>query len=303
MSLNFYKMKEADSPNDLSAIDIRRAFDKAASDYDRYAVLQRAVADHLLETLELFTIKPGIVVDLGAGTGYCTNPLRSRFPKSKLILCDISLQMLRVAKSKSRYWRRAPRYVNADINELPFADNSVDVLFSSLAFQWCRDLDKLFAECKRSLKPDGLMIFSSLGPDTLRELRSSFAAADNTPHVHDFIDMHDVGDALVRAGFTAPVLQTDRITMTYDTMMEVMRDLRGIGAVNQSQQRRRSLSSRQVFNLAQAHYESYREQGLLPATYEVVYAHAFSPTPHDPAQDGSQVASFPLHQLQRRDKS
>ena len=295
-------MNNSDPSAGLASENIRRAFDKAASSYDQYAVLQRTVADHLLETLDVFTIKPDSVIDLGAGTGYCTTPLRNRFPKAKIVLCDLSQQMLRIAKSKSRHWFRGPRYVCADINTLPFAENSVDVLFSSLAFQWCRDLDRLFIECKRVLKPDGLMIFASLGPDTLRELRKSFAAADNTPHVHDFIDMHDVGDALVRAGFAAPVLQTDHITMTYDTMTEVMRDLRGIGAVNQSQQRRRGLSSRQLFRRAQENYETYRQNGLLPATYEVVYAHAFSPTRHDPLQDGSKVASFPLNQLQRRDK-
>ena len=286
--------------NTLDTLRVQRAFDKAAPSYDKYAVLQRTVADHLLEILDIFTTKPAQVVDLGAGTGYCTSALQKRFPKAKLTLCDISRQMLKVARSKPRRWFKTPRYVCANLNALPFAQNSVDVFFSSLAFQWCNDLDRLFKHCKDALKPDGLLIFSSLGPDTLRELRESFAAVDTNPHVHDFIDMHDVGDALVRAGFAAPVLQTDRITMTYQTMQDVMRDLRGIGAVNQASSKSRGLSSRQKFSAAQEHYEQFRHDDLLPATYEIVYAHAFSPNNRDPRQDGSTVASFPLHQLQRR---
>ena len=263
-------------------------------------VLQRAVADELLDNLSLFTIKPNHVVDLGAGTGYCAKALGERYPKTKLTLCDISLQMLKVAREKTRRWFNSPRYVCADNNALPFADNAVDIVFSSLAFQWSTDLDHLFRECRRVLNPDGVMLFATLGPDTLCELRDSFAAVDNNPHVHDFIDMHDVGDALIRAGFAAPVLHTDRITMTYKSMLEVMRDLRGIGAVNQARERRRGLSSRRIFRLAEEHYESFRHEGLLPATYEVTYAHAFAPTPQDPRQDGSRVAKFPIDQLQRR---
>lgn len=286
---------------DLNREAIRRAFDKAAASYDDYAVLQRTVADHLLETLDIFTLKPQNVLDLGTGTGYCAAPLNRAFPKSRLVLSDISPCMLGVAKSKSRWRFKTPRYVCGDLNKLPFADNSFDLIFSSLAFQWCQDLDSLFDSCKRMLNPDGLLLFSSLGPDTLKELRQAFAGADANPHVHEFLDMHDVGDALVRAGFAAPVLQTERITMTYTSMKEIMRDLRGIGAVNQSSGRRRSLSSRKLFREAEQQYETFRSNGMLPATYEVVYAHAFSPTDRDPLQDGSQVASFPLNQLRRRD--
>lgn len=282
---------------------IRKAFDKAAPKYDEYAVLQRAVADHLIDSLSLFTILPHRIIDLGTGTGYCAQPLQQRFPKAKLTLCDISHQMLHQAKKKSRRWFDPRTYICADINQLPFADNSADLLFSSLSFQWCPDLDVLFGECRRVLKPNGLLIFSSLGPDTLKELRSAFSPIDENVHVHDFIDMHDVGDALIRAGFSAPVLETDHLVMTYQTMKDVMQDLRGIGAVNQSAGRRRGLSTRKLFQQAESTYETYRHKGELPATYEIVYAHAFSPNLTDPRQDGSQVASFPLDQLTRRSPS
>ena len=279
---------------------IRKAFDKAAPRYDEYAVLQRAVADHLLDTLSLFTISPDTMVDLGAGTGYCAPYLAKRFPKSKLMLCDISYRMLKEAKKKPERWFKPRSYICADINRLPFADASVDLLFSSLSFQWCSNLDLLFEECNRVLSPDGLLVFSSLGPDTLKELRGAFSSQGSATFVHDFIDMHDVGDALIRAGFSAPVLETERLVMTYPTMKAVMQDLRGIGAVNQSTNRRRGLSTRKLFDAAESAYETHRHNGELPATYEVVYAHAFSPNRKDPLQDGSQVASFPLDKLSRR---
>ncbi|MGR8947593.1 MAG: malonyl-ACP O-methyltransferase BioC [Gammaproteobacteria bacterium] len=279
---------------------VRKAFDKAAHTYDDYAILQRMVADELLDTLDLFTIQPRRIIDLGSGTGYCAKPLAKLYPKAKLTLCDLSENMLKVARQKSRRWLDPYSYLCANLSALPFADHSLDLIFSSLSFQWCSDLDRLFQECRRTLKADGLLIFSSLGPDTLKELRSAFAVDGDAPHVHDFVDMHDVGDALIRAGFAAPVLQTDRVTMTYGSMRDVMRDLRGIGAANKAESRRRGLSPREVFRRAEEKYEAYRQQGLLPATYEIVYAHAFSPNKADPAQDGSLVSTFPLDQLSRR---
>ena len=293
-------MKNKDSLETLELASVRRAFDKAANSYDDYAVLQRSVADELLDTLTLFTIKPSRIADLGSGTGYSAPAIAKLFPKAKLILCDISESMLKVARAKSRRWFDPYSYLCADIGALPFAENSLDIVFSSLSFQWCSDLDRLFAECRRVLRPDGLLLFSSLGPDTLKELRAAFSDQDTNPHVHDFIDMHDVGDALIRAGFAAPVLQTDHLTMTYTSMKEVMRDLRGIGAANKTQSRRRGLSTKALFRQAEQRYETFRQQGLLPATYEIVYGHAFSPSHSDPAQDGSLVSSFPLSQLSRR---
>lgn len=294
--------------NELEPLDtraIQRAFDKAATTYDDYAVLQRTVADNLLETLTLFSLNPATIIDLGSGTGYSAKPLQKRFTKATLTQCDISLNMLQQARRKSPRWFSRRNYVCADINHLPFADNSADLLFSSLSFQWCRDLDRLFAESRRVLKADGLLIFSSLGPDTLRELRESFRSAGNAPHVHDFIDMHDVGDALIRAGFSAPVLETDRLVLTYSSMREVMKDLRGIGAVNQAQTRRRGLTTKALFKQAEEAYEAYRAEGLLPATYEVVYGHAFCPTEMDPKQDGSRIdglnqVMIPVEKITRR---
>jgi len=278
----------------------RAAFDRAAASYDEHAALQRHVVDHLAESLEVMTVTPRTLLDIGAGTGYCAQTLARHYPRTRITLADFAPAMLRAARAKAPRWRSRRNYVCAEAERLPFADRSFDLVFSSLTFQWCNDLDAVFDECARVLRPDGLFIFSSLGPDTLRELRASWATVDATPRVNRFIDMHDVGDALVRAGFSSPVLECDRITVTYPDVYAVMRDLRGIGAINTLAARRRGLSTRRELQCMAEAYESFRANGKLPATYEVVYAHAWRPQPGTRAQDGSTVATFPFADIARR---
>lgn len=278
----------------------RAAFDRAAPGYDEHAALQRHVVEHLAESLEVMTVKPRTVLDLGAGTGYCAQTLAKRYPRARITLADFAPAMLLTARAKAPRWRARRNYVCAEAENLPFADQSFDLVFSSLTFQWCNDLDSVFEQCARVLKPDGLFIFSSLGPDTLFELRESWAAVDDAPRVNRFIDMHDVGDALVRAGFSSPVLECDRVTVNYPDVSAVMRDLRGIGAVNTLAARRRGLGSRRDLVRMTEAYESFRLNGKLPATYEIVYAHAWRPQPGTRAQDGSTVATFPFADIARR---
>lgn len=278
----------------------KRAFDKAVQTYDEHAALQRLVVDNLIENLDVITLDAREILDIGAGTGYCARALATRYRKAKINLLDISTSMLQFARAKAPRWRSRQRYVCGDAELLPIADGTVDFVFSSLAFQWCNDLDRVFEECLRVLKPNGLLLFASLGPDTLRELRNAWEKVDNAPRVNQFIDMHDVGDALIRAGFSSPVLECDMTTLTYDDVFGVMRDLRGIGAVNSLAHRRRGLSTRRSINLMAGHYEKLRVAGRLPATYEVVYAHAWRPARKTRPQDGSTVASFPFSELKRR---
>ena len=278
----------------------RSAFNRAAASYDEHAALQRHVVDHLTESLGVMTLTPRTLLDIGAGTGYCAQTLAKHYPRSRITLADFAPAMLRAARAKAPRWRSRRNYVCAEAERLPFADRSFDLVFSSLTFQWCNDLDAVFDECARVLRPDGLFIFSSLGPDTLHELRESWASVDDTPRVNRFIDMHDVGDALVRAGFSSPVLECDRITVTYPDVYAVMRDLRGIGAINTLAARRRGLSTRRELQRMAEAYERFRENGKLPATYEVVYAHAWRPQPGTRAQDGSTVATFPFADIARR---
>jgi malonyl-CoA O-methyltransferase len=254
---------------------VRRAFDRAAETYDGAAVLHAEVRENLLERLRLVTLVPRVVLDAGAGTGHGSRALKRRYPKALVVALDSSRRMLKVA-GRQQLWLRPFGRVCGDAGRLPLADGSVDLIVSNLMLQWC-DPDAVFAEFRRVLKPSGLLSFSAFGPDTLRELRSSWGQVDARSHVHQFIDMHDLGDALVRHGFAAPVLDVERFTLRYLDVRGVAADLKATGAHNATAGRAKGLTSPRKFAAMQAAYEHFREDGRLPATYEVVFAHAWVP--------------------------
>lgn len=257
----------------------RASFDRAAESYDQAAVLQREVADRVLERLAYIKPEPQRLLDLGCGTGYSLQPLAQRYPGSEIWALDVSLNMLDAAKRKPSMWQKLRgrfRYVAGDAEQLPLADASVDMIFSSLALQWCVDLDQTFAEWRRVLKPEGLLMFSTFGPDTLKELRQSFETVDNYSHTNRFIDMHDIGDALLRNGFGDPVMDMEMLTVTYDDLFSIMRDLKQIGAHNVTQGRGRGLMGRRRMQAVSEAYEQYRQDNRLPVSYEVVYGQAWA---------------------------
>jgi malonyl-CoA O-methyltransferase len=254
----------------------RRSFEQAADGYDKAAVLQREIADRMLERLVYVRLEPRLVLDLGAGTGYAIDGLQRRFRKARVLALDFALGMLRQAQARGS-WLHRPRCVCADAEALPLADASVDVVFSNATLQWCNDIDGAFAECLRVLRPGGLLTFSTFGPDTLRELREAWSAVDGFSHVSPFLDMHDVGDALMRVRFAEPVIDAERLTVTYGRVRDLMRDLKGIGANNATNDRPRGLTGRQRLAAVEQAYETHRRDGRLPASYEVVYGHAWAP--------------------------
>jgi malonyl-CoA O-methyltransferase len=262
---------------------VRRAFERAAATYDRHAVLQREVGRRLLDHLEGIRIDPGRILDLGCGTGASFDLLRARFAAAELIGLDIAHPMLRRARRRAHWlqrWlnRRVPRLVCADAERLPLAAASFQLIVSNLALQWCRP-QPVFAEAVRALKDEGLFMFSTFGPDTLKELRSAFASVDGAEHVNAFIDMHDLGDALVAAGFADPVMEMEVVTLEYASVMDVARDLQAIGARNAMPGRPRGLAGRRRWERVAASYEAKRRNGVLPATFEVIYGHAWKPAP------------------------
>lgn len=275
---------------------VRRSFDRAAKHYDGAAVLQREVADRMLERLDLVKLAPLHVLDAGCGTGYAGPRLRSRFKSAKLVELDIAVSMLQVAASKislaNRLLGKTNWQICADVEALPLASASVDLVWSSLAIQWLNEPDTAFREFHRVLKPEGLLMFSSLGPDTLIELKQAFANVDDRPHVNQFIDMHDLGDALSQAGFSSPVMDMEKIVLTYSDVKAVMHDLKSIGAHNVTTGRPRGLMGKTAFANACDTYERLRKDGKLPATYEVVYGHAWKPVPKPTLPDGAQVIEF-----------
>jgi malonyl-CoA O-methyltransferase len=269
----------------------RRSFERAAAGYDQAAALQQEVGRRLLQRLDLMKIQPGRVLDLGCGTGQCLPELMSRYPSADLVALDIALPMLGRARRRGR-WLRRPRCVCADAERLPFADASFDLVFSNLMLQWCVDLDVVFRELQRVLRPGGLLLFTSFGPDTLRELHDSWARVDGYSHVNAFQDMHDVGDALLRTRFADPVIDVERITLTYPDLWQLMRELKQLGAHNVTAGRPRGLTGKtRMQHLLQA-YEQFRRDGVLPASYEIVNGHAW-------AAQISGTVSVPLDQLRR----
>jgi malonyl-CoA O-methyltransferase len=274
---------------------VRRSFDRAARTYDAAAVLHAEVRENLLERLQLVKLVPRAVLDAGTGTGHAGRALRRRYPKAMVVALDSSQQMLKAA-GKQQSWLRPFERVCADAALLPLADASIDLIVSNLMLQWC-DPDAVFAEFRRVLRPSGLLSFSTFGPDTLRELRTAWGQVDAHSHVHQFIDMHDLGDALVRNGFAAPVLDVERFTLQYLNVRKVAADLKATGAHNSTAGRARGLTGPRKFAAMQAAYEQFRKDGRLPATYEVVFAHAWAPA--QPARRGNEPTSVSLEEIKR----
>jgi len=266
--------------SDIDKAWIRSSFDHAAERYDSVAFLQREVADRLDDRLQYIKVEPEVILDIGSGTGYSAGKLRQRYPKARIIELDIAPAMLMSSRKKQGWLsrlRRQHQYLCADAENLPLAKDSVDLVFSSLAFQWCKNHEALFNEVRRVLKPAGLLMFSSLGPDTLKELRQSWAVVDNTDHVVQFDDMHDLGDEMMRARMMGPVMDMEHLVLTYSGVKELMRDLKVLGSRNAMHSRNRGLTGKQKMTGMIQAYETMRRDNVIPATYEVLYGHAWAP--------------------------
>ncbi len=279
----------------LDRQQIQRAFNRAAGSYASAAVLQREVEGRLHERLDYMTIEPSVVLDAGAGLCDGSRRLASRYPEALVIALDQADAMLNQASALPI------QRVCARMEALPLADHSVDLIISSLALQWCTEPARVFDECRRVLKPGGILLFSTFGPDTLYELRRSWAKVDKKPHVNQFADMHEVGDLLLSAGFRDPVMDMEHLTVTYDQALSLMRDLKAIGAHNVHQKRQRGLTGKASLKRVIDAYEAYRSDGLLPATYELVYGHAVGPDPGQPMRRGDMhVTAVPVDKIRRR---
>lgn len=294
----------------LDKARVRASFNRAAHTYDAAAVLQKLVREEMLSRLDLIKMAPEAILDAGCGTGHASIGLQKRFKKASVYSLDIAFSMLQKAeleKQKAQasfipillktfaFKKSKAQLICGDIENLPIADASFGMVWSSLALQWCNDLDKAFTEVARVLQPESLFFFSTFGPDTLKELRAASRPLNEKhrhTHVSRFIDMHDIGDALIRAGFSTPVLDVERYTLTYDDVKGVMRDLKSIGAHNATEGRARGLQGRGFLQHLTQQYEQFRANGKLPATFEVVYGHAWKPTPKPHFEDGVSTITF-----------
>jgi len=283
---------------EINKREVRRAFNKAAAHYDATAVLQREVCSRMLERLDYIKLQPTRILDAGSGTGWGTRQLAQRYPSSQMVALDIAIGMLNAARGRSSWWQKLfggakQLQLCADVEALPLAAQSVEMVWSNLAVQWCNDLPATFVELQRVLKVDGLVMFSTFGPDTLKELRIAFNGVDSYNHVNRFADMHDIGDMLVAAGFAEPVMDMEYITLTYDDVKAVMQDLRSIGAHNATAGRAPGMMGKMRWARIVQNYEALRRNGKLPATFEVIYGHAWKVQPKKTA-DGRAIIQTPF---------
>jgi malonyl-CoA O-methyltransferase len=288
---------------------VRRHFARAAATYDAAAVLQREVGARMMERLDVIRLVPAAILDAGCGTGEALPELAARYPQARRVALDVAMPMLAAARNRTRENRSlllrllsplggrppgAPALVCGDASALPFAAGAFGLVWSNLVLQWVADLPAALAEFHRVLEVGGLVTFTTFGPDTLKELRAAFAGVDRHPHVARFADMHDVGDILVQAGFSDPVMQMEILTLTYTDARSMARDLKAIGATNAARGRRRGLTGRDRFERALAALETMpgrTPDGRIPATFEVIYGHAWKAAPRRIA-DGRAIVSF-----------
>lgn len=288
----------------LDRAAIRQSFNRAAPDYDHYAVLQREVESRLLERIEFQRHKPDVILDLGCGTGSASRTLAGQNPQANVIALDWASAMLSRAAAEDKVetdLSSGLQPVCADMHALPLAARSVDLIFSSLALQWSYDLPAIFREFRRIMKADAMLVFTCFGPDTLFELKQSWRAVDDLPHVNDYPDMHDIGDELLAAGFREPVMDAERLTLEYPDVMSLMRELKGIGAHNVASQRQHSLTGKSRLKAMMQAYEQFRRGDRYPASYEVIYGTAFAPAEGQPVKTpGGDVATFSVDALRTR---
>jgi malonyl-CoA O-methyltransferase len=298
---------EPAAPLNLDRAQVRRAFERAAATYDGAAVLQREVGQRMAERLGFVRMQPDTILDAGCGTGAALGELHSRYPDARLVGLDLAFNMTLAARDRSAAAAKSARSllgrvlgslaperdlrawcICGDIVSLPIKAASIDLIWSNLTLQWVGDPQKAFAEFRRALRVGGLLSFTTFGPDTLKELRAAFLAADRATHVGRFIDMHDIGDMLVHAGFADPVMDMETLTLTYGDAIDLMRDLKAIGAHNVTAGRPRGLMGRQGWQRMLAALEATRRDGRLPASFEVVYGHAWKAEPRV-TDDGSAI--------------
>ena len=233
--------------------------------------------------LEFIKLAPEVVLDAGCGQGQDLRRLAKRYPTSRLLAVDFAFEAVRVAARSSGWLQRFRKLISrssasvvcADLLRLPLEGKRVDLVWSCLALPWIEDPAQAFGEFWRVLRPGGLLAFCTYGPDTLKELRAAFLDGGPQPHVLDFADMHDLGDLMVAAGFSAPVVDVDLLTLTYESVDALARDLKVSG---------QRFASRPAATLGPhrwkrvvSGYEKLRQNGRLPATVELVFGHAWKP--------------------------
>jgi malonyl-CoA O-methyltransferase len=262
----------------LRAQDVLRRFNQAAADFDQFDFVHAVTRDGLFARLEPMLVEATTIVDLGCATGTASKMLARKFRGAEVIAVDRSPAMLRQA-IKKKTWRSRFSVMEADAAALPLRDQSVDFVFSNQLLPWVDDVPAVFAEVNRVLRENGLFLFASLGPDSFAELRRAWQTVDQDSHVQHFSDMHNIGDAAVRAGLSDPVLDVDRLNVSYQNTAALFRDLTGSGARNCLAERRRSLTGKNCFAALCEALQNTPSGPSIRLDLELVFGHCWGSGP------------------------
>jgi malonyl-CoA O-methyltransferase len=271
----------------------RRAFDRARA-FESACFIHDEARERLLGRLEVVRIAPKVALDLGCATGRAANALAVRFPSARVLAVDSSAGMLRAAAGAAG----AVSVLGGDAEALPLREASVDLAVANLVLPWCRP-DRLFAEAARVLADGGALMFATLGPDSLQEVRTAFATVDDRIHVHAAFDMHDLGDLMMAAGLAEPVLDVDRIEVSYGDVASLVRDLRAVGAMNVAGARRRTLTGRRRWGIFVERLPRDPD-GRLSVTIELILGHAWGRGPVARPSPGTSEIRVPIERIGRR---
>jgi malonyl-CoA O-methyltransferase len=255
-------------------IEVCNAFNQHAVHYEQAAIVQSEIGNRLFQRLDYLKINPRFILDLGCGPAIFTTLLKKKYPKAIIIGIDIAYEMLLQAKQKQRLWRKWP-LVNADMAALPFIDGLFDLIFANQVIHWGK-LTTLIRELNRVMSPNGCFMFSTLGPDTFKELKQAWSLVDNYAHTNSFMDMHDVGDCLLKERFLDPVVDMEYLSVHYNSLKELIAGLKAQGVRNINPARNQGLTAKSHWKAFERNYDPFLTvKGKYPLTYEVIYGHAW----------------------------
>ncbi|KTC65403.1 biotin synthase (plasmid) [Legionella adelaidensis] len=254
--------------------EVSKSFNKVANDYETFAKVQKEIGLRLFERLELLKITPKYVLDLGSGTGIFTSLLKKKYPKAEVIAFDIAHQMLLTGKKKQT-WRLKWNSISGDMLRMPFPDGMIDLVFSNQVIHWSPSLPRLFSEINRIMNVNGCLMFSSLGPDTFCELRKAWGAVDSFAHANEFLDMHDLGDILLKEQFLDPVVDMEKLVVHYNSFVRLIHALKMQGVRNVHSKRNAGLTGKTAWLKFEEAYNQLKVSDHFPLSYEIVYGHAW----------------------------
>lgn len=255
--------------------EISKAFNRHATEYESAARVQYEIGRRLFERLDYLAIKPERILDLGCGPGFFSYELKKKYPKAQIIGLDLAQGMLIQAKKKHR-WRRKWALVTADMQRMPFVAGSFDLIFANQVIHWGTSLPSIFRELNRIMSINGCLMFTTLGPDTFKELKQAWSGVNQYAHVNEFIDMHDIGDCLLSEHFLEPVIDMEFLAIHYETLPTLIKNLKAQGVKNINPQKNQGLTGKMAWKKFERNYLSLQTEGKkYPLTYEVIYGQAW----------------------------